>query len=393
MPKFHYTATDAQGRITAGVVWATSALDAGEQLTGYGLEHHVLTAEEQPASTPLRPGDALEVVGHLADLAQAGVPLEGCLRALAEEYPRGRFGRAMRSVARQLEGGVSLEEAAQRAGQQVPPQIRGLILAGHRSGQLAEVLEELVDLEHNRADLRHRLLAALAYPTLLVVAVLGIYGLFGAVLVPSFRQIYTDFGMNLPYLTKIVLGAFHAGLASQVGLAVGLTLLLFGLCVTGKPAWAQSVLYGIPVVGPLWRWTRLAEWSRLLSAMLDQQIPMPRALRWAADGMDEPDLAAASRQVAAAIEAGVALPESLSRSSQFPPTFRPVVEWGQATGQLGEAFRAAAEMLEGRVRARIDLMEVTVPPLLLIFIVGSVGMMITGLLVPLVSLLHSLSGF
>ena len=43
------------------------------------------------------------------------------------------------------------------------------MLAGVRSGRLAEVLEEYVDLQHSQSELRRRVWMALAYPFILLL--------------------------------------------------------------------------------------------------------------------------------------------------------------------------------------------------------------------------------
>ena len=79
--------------------------------------------------------------------------------------------------------------------------MRGLILAGLRSGRLPEVLEEYVDLEHSQADLHRRLWSSLLYPFVLL-AFLTAMAVFARVyIIGGFREHFQDFGMMLPTMT------------------------------------------------------------------------------------------------------------------------------------------------------------------------------------------------
>ncbi len=77
--------------------------------------------------------DAAELSGQLAGLASAGLPMAPSLAALAEELPRGRLRRAMQELSDRLAAGMSLEEAIENQKGQIPPHLRGLVIAGARA--------------------------------------------------------------------------------------------------------------------------------------------------------------------------------------------------------------------------------------------------------------------
>ena len=69
----------------------------------------------------------------------------------------------------------------------------------------------------------------------------------------------------------------------------------------------------------------------------------------------------------------------------------PVIQWGENNNSMGEAFRSAYELLEGRIRLRGSMLSVLVGPLLLIFIGTSIGMLVIAMMMPLVSLIQYLT--
>ena len=96
------------------------------------------------------------------------MPLEGGLRALADEIPSARLARVLRQLADRLTAGATLEAAIRALGSRLPADLRGLIVAGIRSGRLAVVLEEFAALIRRQQQLRRRATLAVAYPTLLL---------------------------------------------------------------------------------------------------------------------------------------------------------------------------------------------------------------------------------
>ena len=109
---------------------------------------------EPPAS--LSAEGSAELAARVAALAQAGLPLEGGLRALADEVGRPRLALVLRNLATRLDAGESLEAAMAAQGSRLPPHLRGLIVAGVRSGRLPKVLDEFAALSRSRQDLRRR---------------------------------------------------------------------------------------------------------------------------------------------------------------------------------------------------------------------------------------------
>ena len=110
------------------------------------------------------------------------------LRALAAELGHGRVARAVRRIAAALDAGATIEDALDAEGTRFPPHVRGLILAGARSGRLGEVLEDFVDLERYRIELRRRIRLILAYPALLVAIMAALCVLLGVFVIPPFRE-------------------------------------------------------------------------------------------------------------------------------------------------------------------------------------------------------------
>ena len=97
-------------------------------------------------------------------------------------------------------------------------------------------------------------------------------------------------------------------------------------------------------------------------------------------------------RVADDVEQGRALDETLAARRQFPASLIPVIQWGQQAPALADAFRAAAEMFEGRVRSQGTLMEAMLLPIMFLAILIFVGFFVIAMFMPLFSLITKLSG-
>lgn len=396
MPKYRYQAADARGNTATGELEAAGVEEARELLAARGFDGQNAQLTEITASSlgggRLSDAEAAEFGSQLAQLAKAGLPLAAGLRAMADEMPRRRVAMALRRLAGQLDLGTPLDVALETQRRWFPSHLRGLIRAGVESGRLAEALEEFVDVEKSRMELRRRMCLALAYPVLLLgILYVLLAGIFWFV-VPQFDSIYGEFGMELPPLTQTVIGISRHGLALVVGGPALLVAAFVFLVSIRRVLWARRVLYWVPLVGPMWRWVGLSNFSRLMALLLSQQLPLPRALRLTAAGLREADLSAACREAADEVEGGRSFSECLADFWQFPPSLRPLVEWAERTSNPAAAFQAGTEMFEGRVRVSVPLLQTVLPPAVFLLIFATVFLLvIVGLFLPLVSLITSLS--
>jgi len=430
MSKYRYQATDAQGKPVSGEVEATGADDARRKLADQGLdaEHAQLTeiSERVSGAGRLSADEAVEVGSQLAELAKAGLPLAPGLRAMAEEIRllmrgetrrlvwlglltiglgaavllpfylastsrRRRVARALERLADQLDAGTSLSAALESQGRRFPRHVRGLILAGIETGRLPEALEEFVAVEGARIELRRQVWLALAYPCVLLLALAALFILAFTFLVPQFGKVFMEFGAELPFATKVLLWQAGPGFWVVIGVPVLAAAALVCLALSRGAVWLRRMFYAVPLVGPVWRWAGLFNLSRLMALLLGQQVPLPSALRLTATGLREADLAAACREAAEEVEAGRSLSECLAEFWQFPPSLRPLVAWGEQASDPAAAFRAAAEMFDGRVRVGVTMLHAVLPPIVFVLIIAGVFSLIGGLFMPLISLIQNLT--
>ena len=89
--------------------------------------------------------------------------------------------------------GEKLETAIAAQGSRLPADLRGLIVAGVRSGRLPIVLDQFAALARRQQDLRRRVLLILAYPALLL-------GIMAALMVFCHLLLAEQFDQDFPRL-------------------------------------------------------------------------------------------------------------------------------------------------------------------------------------------------
>ncbi len=400
MAEYEYKAKRSDGQPATGNVRADTIVEALAKLAAQGVvaeakDLTLLPGEAGPESpTQLSTRETVELVEAVADLAGSELPLSAGLRAAAEEIPRRRIAAAMRRTAEGLDRGKPLHEALE-AGGKIPPHLRGLILAGLRTGRVAHVLEELVALDRDRLELRRRIIAALVYPMFLLIVMCFCFLIAQVYIARPFVAIFNDFGLDLPAATRMLLALMAWTEASGLWTLAILLLVVLPASVVflaaPKPAAVQRACYRLPILGPLWRWQSLVDFSRLMQLFLERQVPMAQALRWTADGLRWSDLAEVSRACAGEVEAGESFTSCLARYEEFPASIRPVIESGLAAQDPAQGFAAAADMYRRRAGVDATLWEAILPPLILLIVAASLGFLVVAVMLPMAKLVSLLS--
>jgi type II secretory pathway component PulF len=151
------------------------------------------------------------------------------------------------------------------------------------------------------------------------------------------------------------------------------------------------LLSKIPLFGPLWEWSGVAEMTRLLAMLMQQQVPLPRALRLATDGIRDANVRQVCQALAERTEQGQPLSDILSQERRLPALLAAIVRSGEQSGSLPDAFGVASEIYEGRVMLRALVLRTILPPLAFLLVAIAMVFIIGSLLTPMLSLLNGLS--
>src|SRR5213593_2872879 len=205
------------GEIVTRTVEAVAAHEARVRLEREGFKVFAVTPPKVEALTTFtRPGgrggarvkanDFLLFNQQLAALLRAGIPILQAIAMLRRRATSMRLRAVLEQVEDAIRGGAALSQAFAAQGATFPRIYTASILAGERSGALDEVLSRYVNYMRRSVGLRRKIRGALAYPTFLLMASLGMVVFLTVYVVPRMSGLFAGFGGNLPLPTQIVMG-------------------------------------------------------------------------------------------------------------------------------------------------------------------------------------------
>ncbi len=351
-------------------------------------------SEQAGAKDRLSGAETVELSRQIAGLASAGLPLAHGLMALGEELPRGRLRRSMNDLAKTLESGTTLDQALAQQGDRIPPHLRGLVIAGLRSGRLGDTLRRFSEYAAIGTELQRRLWLSLAYPILTICTALALLFFVCVVLVGQFEAIYKSFYIPLPGMTVALISIAQVVRMVWTPAVIVVAIIVFGW-IGGRlflpPPLRRSLAGQLPLIGRVWRTSSLAEFCHLLALLLESRLPLPEALRLTGEGVQDSIVDGSCREMASAIESGRSLSQAMAKEALFPLGLPRLVRWAENHESLPEVLHMAGAMFESLGRS-YSIFVGTILNVICVVLVFHLVLFIPALFLPLVSVISALSG-
>lgn len=395
MPRFEYGGFDASGARVSGTLEATGRRAALETLRSrqiYATEVQELgeASRRQSFRWQRRRVPLLELAAatrQLATLLGAGLPLDEVLAAVAEQSDRPALALALNRAREEVVQGQALHLALEAQGRIFSPLYVNMVKVGESSGTLDQVLAQLADLQENQARTRSRIRAALTYPVLMGLVGSAVLLLLFVFVVPQITRMLDNLGMELPLLTRLLIGTGNLFASSWwllllLAILAAVALRRYARSEKGSLALHRRALQ-LPLVGRLNLFTATARVSRTLATLLQSGVPLLTALDISRGLMSNKILRQALADTAVSIREGEGLAAPLQRSGVFPRLLVQMAAAGEKSGQLENMLLRAAQSYEQQVELSIAALLPLLEPLMILVMGSVVGVVVMAILLPI----------
>ncbi|MBI5210546.1 MAG: type II secretion system F family protein [Elusimicrobia bacterium] len=216
MARFAYTVQDSKGETISGSLEAGDENEAIGALQGKGYfilsissdksAKSSLAGKATSQSAPRVAGrDLVFFAEQLATLLNGGVPLVRALSLLGEHSSSKGLQIAVGQVTKDVASGTALYKALERHPKVFDSLWVSLVQAGEMGGQLPKSLKQIGAYLAAQAEMVGKVITALAYPGILFLISMGVLVFFIVKIVPVFADIFKQFGVDLPPLTRVII--------------------------------------------------------------------------------------------------------------------------------------------------------------------------------------------
>ena len=409
MPQFAYRARDAQGSLVEGVLDCPDRAVAIRQIelqkcipVRIDLVGPEAKTAQRDGAAPAAPtqnlkiphGQLLVFTEQLAHLLQAGMTLDEGLSVLEKRLKQPRVQQMTHTLHQALVDGRSFSQALSELPRIFPPLYVNLVAAGEASGALPQILLRVVKSLMQAKELRDRVQQALIYPAFLALAGAVLVTIFITFMVPQLTGFMAQTGGALPLPTRILLHINHAitgywwvGVLAVISAVVGFRALV--RTDEGRTGWDRFQLM-IPGYGRVIRHRYYAQFSRTLGTLIENGIPLLRALDLVTEIAGNRFLEQRLGEVRKAVIDGATLSAALQAQKLFPDLFTDMMSVGEQTGHFAETMQAIADVYERELDKTVGLISQLIPPVIIVVIAALVGLVVFSILSAVFEMTHSL---
>jgi len=394
MPQYRYLVKKGPAETVSGVMEAENEWTVASRLRDMGL-YPVEVAEdvERRKSFLTRPlgrirqGDITVMFQQLSRLVRAGLPLLRSLLTLREQTENRRLREVIDGLYRGVQQGRTFADCLSDHPKVFPEMYSSMVRAGETGGMLEDVLVRLAMLSEKERQLRGKVISALVYPCFLTVAGLTAIFILLSFVFPTFLELFAEFEAELPVPTRLLIAIcdfmeMYWWVVLLAILALGAGFTQYRKTAAGKMAIDRTVLR-MPLIGALILRAEIAKFARTLGTLVDNGVPILKALRVTAATLTNRAIAVQIDVIHDAVTDGASLHDSLERVEYFPPMAVNMMAVGEESGMLGDVARQIADTYDEEVDRAVKNLTTLLEPTLILVMGVFVGFLVIAMLLPM----------
>lgn len=296
MPTFQFEAMDATGQEIKDFIDAASEEEAQSTIRNMGYFVTRIQVKKGAAKAgaagkkkkrPFALGGAktkhiCAFTRQLSILQDAGLPILRSLKILENNNKPGKLKNALADVCEEIEAGSTLSESMSKCPKVFNRLYVNMIKAGEAGGALETILQRLADFLESAEALKRKVKGALIYPIAVVFIACLILTLIMWLIVPTFKDMFEEFGLTLPAPTLLLIAM------SDYIVRYWFLMLLIPFCYWLTAKLVRKFRHGrmgfdmymlkLPVFGGLVEKNILARTTRTLGTLVSSGVPILEAL-------------------------------------------------------------------------------------------------------------------
>ncbi len=412
MATFQFEAMDSTGAEVKDTVEAASEDEAQAQIRkmGYFVTKITAKTKKQKKAADKRPkkkGKSFTIGGvktkalctftrQFSVLQDAGLPVLRSLKILEGQMKPGVLKNSLMDVVEDIESGCTLSEAFAKHPKCFDRLYVNMVKAGEAGGALEVILQRLAQFKEKAQSLKRRVTSAMVYPAVVILVATAIVGFIMYFIIPKFKKIFEDFGVDLPAMTQVVIDVsdwvvdyFYVLPAFPIAFWLFIKLLKKNRSGAYVVDWVKLHM---PVFGRIIEKTVVARTTRTLGTLVASGVPILEGLSIVRETAGNAVFERAFQRVIDSIREGDTIAQPLKESRLVDDMVVNMIDVGEETGDLDTMLNKIADVYDEEVDTAVESLVSLLEPMMIVFLGGVMGFIVIALFMPLIKLITELSG-
>ncbi len=385
---FLWEGRDKGGKVIRGELRSVSEAAVNATLRRQGIIVQKVKKQKYGKGGKVTEKDITLFTRQLATMMKAGVPLLQSFDIVSKGASNPAVARLLVEVKTEVETGSSLAAAFRKYPLHFDNLFCNLVAAGEQAGILETLLDRLATYKEKILAIKSKIKSALFYPIAIVVVAFIITAVIMIFVIPAFKEVFTNFGADLPAPTLLVMAISDWFVANWY--------IIFPAVIGGVigflEAWKRSVpvqifmdrlMLKLPVFGDLVLKSTIARWTRTLATMFAAGVPLVEALDSVGGASGNHVYLTATKKIQAEVSTGTSLTMAMQNSGVFPNMVLQMCSIGEETGALDAMLGKVADFYEAEVDDAVEALSSLMEPMIMVVLGTLIGGMVIAMYLPI----------
>src|SRR5437660_2825568 len=202
---YSWEGRDKAGKTVRGELRAVSEAAVNATLRRQGMMVRKVKKQKRGSGGKVREKDISLFTRQLATMMKAGVPLLQSFDIVGKGATNPAVAKLLSDIKTDVETGSSLAAAFRKFPLHFDTLYCNLVGAGEQAGILETLLDRLATYQEKTLAIKSKIKAALFYPIAIIAVAFIITAVIMIFVIPAFKEVFTNFGADLPTPTLIVM--------------------------------------------------------------------------------------------------------------------------------------------------------------------------------------------
>lgn len=339
--------------------------------------------------------DIVTMSRQMSTLFESQIPALKAFLLLSENTPNKKLAGILAEVADDIKGGTYISAALSKHNEAFSEFYVNMIKSGEESGKLTQTFSYLADYLDRQYQLTSKTKNALIYPSFVIGVFVIVMVLMFTFIVPKLSDIIAESGTEVPFFTKIIMGAsqifVNYGLY-MLALVVVLVVLLLRYARTEKgKIYFDRLKITFPIIKNIYQKLYLSRIADNMDTMLSSSIPIVRAIELTSSVVGNIIYRDILKEITESVKTGNSLSASFGMHEEIPSIMSGMIKVGEETGSLGNILKTLGSFYGREVNEAVDSMVSLIEPIMIIALGLGVGVLLASVLMPIYNIAGGIS--
>ncbi|MBK5251162.1 MAG: type II secretion system F family protein [Peptostreptococcaceae bacterium] len=394
MSNYNYTGRNLSGETINGTITATSSENALQLIRKQNIYPIKINPESKRDLTinlsfveKVKSKDLSFFCRQFYAMLDAGIPLVESLDLLKKQTSNKRLKSAIEFVFEEVQKGSILSRSMKKQSDVFPDILVYMVETGEISGQLDMVMGRMADHFEKETKLQSKVKNAMLYPIIVSLVALCVIFFLITYVLPSFVDMFTGFGAQLPLPTRILLGVSSIFRNYWYLLLGTIIFMIYTFKKYGKTEKGRYKIdylkLKIPIFGDVNSKVATSRFSRTLASLLVSGINIIEAMEIVQKVIGNAVISKGINQSMDSIRKGGGIAGPLSDLNVFPMVLISMIKVGEESGSIDTMLSKTADFYDEEVDSAVEKMTTMLEPMIIVVLALVVGMIILAVITPM----------